>query len=391
MPKKKLTPEAIVREMVVNNVRSRRDLCRSFGICKASASRMVTKLLEDGILEEGDKFSASRRGRRTVSLHLVPETAYLVGAELGRGRNALHACMIDCSDHSVVAEVAHSTDTSIEYHELLCQFCGSIREALSTSDVDPRKIVGLGIAMPGLPTGTVPLEEIHIHMKTAADDWSVVDLAQTFCELDLPVVGANTPYCMAEYERRYGLGRRQSSFINISIQHEGLGAVVYEGGRVLGEGTRAGELGHMRIDSEGPVCPMCKKKGCLATYVAGKYLPPEDRRHGPEWDTRLAECMHRLATGTANLVKMLPVDRVVVDGIYVDYAEQARPILTEAVADELGGFDGPVPEIRFGEKMDLKASLGAAIQAGDVFLEDYLRRNVFDQSQDTPRSMQPVG
>ena len=125
----------------------------------------------------------------------------------------------------------------------------------------------------------------------------------------------------------------------------GVGGGVIVGGRLLtGHGHGAGEIGHMTLDLDGPLCP-CGNRGCLEAYCGSHGLlrrarelataaaPAYARRieaRGDALTTRdlfemaisgdetarqvFAEAGRRLGQAAANLVNVLAPDRVIIGG-----------------------------------------------------------------------------
>ena len=61
-----------------------------------------------------------------------------------------------------------------------------------------------------------------------------------------------------------------------------------------------------------------------------------------------------------------------INGIYNKYEDIVKPALLETLEEELAGLKLSVPRIAFGEPMELKTSIGAAMRAAEVFLLEYL-------------------
>ncbi|WP_166376041.1 ROK family protein [Aeromicrobium phragmitis] len=76
-------------------------------------------------------------------------------------------------------------------------------------------------------------------------------------------------HALAEYAQGAGLGVRRMAYLKIS---SGIGAGLVLDGRIFrGRIGAAGQLGHLTIDEDGPLC-RCGSRGCLESYVGGTSL-----------------------------------------------------------------------------------------------------------------------
>lgn len=72
-------------------------------------------------------------------------------------------------------------------------------------------------------------------------------------------------------EASFGAGASCSNFVFLSVG-TGIGAGIVVNGALLHGGSRnAGEVGHMIVDSRGPLCA-CGRRGCLETLASGKAM-----------------------------------------------------------------------------------------------------------------------
>ena len=69
------------------------------------------------------------------------------------------------------------------------------------------------------------------------------------------------------------------AFVMLTLGTDVGGGVICDGRLVTGATGIAGELGHLQVDSTGPVC-VCGKRGCLAIYASGTAMLERARRRG---------------------------------------------------------------------------------------------------------------
>lgn len=158
--------------------------------------------------------------------------------------------------------------------------------------------------------------------------------------------------------------------ISILVRY-GIGAALYaEGRQFAGETRFAGEIGHMRIFEDGPVCA-CGLTGCLDVLASGRTLPSLASLESAERLAVLSGRAQALGRGIANLVKVFQPPAVLLNGVYNPYAEEFGPLLAEALDAEFGNLPLARPRLLFGEQADFKSSIGAALRAGAEYLPDF--------------------
>jgi glucokinase len=133
---------------------------------------------------------------------------------------------------------------------------------------------GIGIAVAGL----VESGEGVVVTSPNLPGWSHVPLGSIVGkELGLPAYLINDANAAALGEHRFGAGRGVSNLVYVSVG-TGIGGGIVIGGRLYtgGLGT-AGEIGHMTIETRGPVC-QCGNRGCWETLASGTAVAREARK-----------------------------------------------------------------------------------------------------------------
>lgn len=357
----------VIRTLIAGGASSRREVEAALGRSKASISRTVDRLLEQGYLIRGPKLNAESRGRKTTSLQVRPDLVYLIGTDL-EGR-AVRACLLDGSRHVVTtAKAALGARWSVER---ILECWGSLIERMIAESGIPRgKIAGAGAGLPGV----VMREGLRTRAYLPPGKWVDLDVGTALSRLGLPITAANNVVCVSDYEQRLGAARGVKSFLSVVARY-GLGAAMCGNGFLLmGEETLTCEFGHMRIDLTGPVC-ICGRRGCLDVFASGRTMPDVARRRSPAWKPELAKRSRMMGIGIANLLKLFHPQMVILNGVYNDYESQVAPVLTKTLGEELEGLGLTVPKVVFGENVEFKVSIGAALRAGGAFLEKHLLKS----------------
>jgi predicted NBD/HSP70 family sugar kinase len=137
------------------------------------------------------------------------------------------------------------------------------------------RLLGIGVGVPGSVdsqgNGLVDAPPLG---------WQQVPLGSTLRrEFELPVLVENNVNALAVAERLYGVGRQFRNFLVVTIG-TGVGAGIVVDGVVLrGNAGSAGEIGHIPVTEDGPLCA-CGNRGCLETFIGEAALVREARDQG---------------------------------------------------------------------------------------------------------------
>ena len=137
------------------------------------------------------------------------------------------------------------------------------------------RLLGVGVGVPG----SVDRQGSGLVDSTQLG-WNQAPLGATLRrELGLPVIVENNVNALAMAERLYGVGRRHTSFLVVTIG-TGVGAGFVVDGVVLrGSTGGAGEIGHTPVLEAGPVCS-CGNTGCLEAVIGEAALVRTARERG---------------------------------------------------------------------------------------------------------------
>jgi glucokinase len=125
--------------------------------------------------------------------------------------------------------------------------------------------------LPAIGLGTPGLVDVHDGVIKSAVDigWLEVPI-QTMVEeaVGMRAFVANRSKVGALAEHWYGVHTGIEEIIYISIGSGIAAGVVHEGKLYVGSNSSAGELGHVTILPDGPLCP-CGNRGCLQQLASG--------------------------------------------------------------------------------------------------------------------------
>jgi glucokinase len=126
--------------------------------------------------------------------------------------------------------------------------------------VSDRACAIVGLALPGPVTATAE----GLFVPNLAGRWTRQAIAKRLGRVEL----VNDGHAFALAESRLGAGRDAHDVVCLTLG-TGVGGGVVLGGRLhRGALGRAGEIGHLTVDPDGPPC-VCGNRGCLEAFASG--------------------------------------------------------------------------------------------------------------------------
>lgn len=256
--------KAINRSLILNTLRregslSRTQLTDISGLSVGAVSQITGDLLEKKwILEVGEGDYTG--GRRQTLLRLNPDAGLAVGVKLMEGRAV---CAITNLEAQVIHQTESETGPDHSPQAIARVLCALIERTVAEADTGHRRIFGIGIGLAGVIYPSQGL--VHYSPFFGWRDVPLGDLIRA--QLDLPVYIENDVNTFTLTEQLFGSGRHAANFVVVTIGR-GIGmGMVFHHQLYQGAAGGVGELGHITIDPEGPVCD-CGKRGCLEALAS---------------------------------------------------------------------------------------------------------------------------
>ena len=249
---------------------SRMDIAHRTGLSSTSVSRSVNKLLDDGVLTEGDTFTTSRPGRPAIGVTIRDDAVFVVGVQVGVGFVRLG--LMDALGATAAAD-AFEYDPEMEPNGVVEQIGTAVRSLLEP--LPPEKVIGVGVTVPGPvdPDGRTLLLPLNLAWRNVP----IADILEPV--VGIPVTIDHNVRSMALAEARFGSGRGLESVAFVYLR-TGLGAGLVVEGQPFAGGVRGAiALGHVRVVEDGLPC-ICGSSGCLETIVSGPALAAAAERLG---------------------------------------------------------------------------------------------------------------
>lgn len=262
---------AVIAELLQNDQLSRLDLSERAGVSPAAITEVTQTLLQQGLLlETPAPPSGKRRGRPTVQLSLDGSHSCFVGINIGEERtllvltnlrgDVLHCLTVPpCARPAVIPAAIRS----------------SFAKVLRSTGIPRSRVRGVGIAVAGIVDA-----EAGVCRYSAALEWQDVPVSDIVGKaLQLPAWVDNDANAIAVGEKIFGRAREYNHFSSIVLGRT-IGSAHYMHGMLYrGHDGSAGEIGHVTVDPEGPVC-RCGRNGCLDTAAGGFALRVAARQCG---------------------------------------------------------------------------------------------------------------
>ncbi len=297
---KRLNRMAIVRHVKVRPGLARGELAGLVGLAESTVSVLVKELIEEGWLRQSGSLGTGAVGRRPMCLELDPTRLALLGAEVGDDYLNVVACDLRGTVlFSRMVDYRHTElPRSIRDLEAL------ILEARASTLADQRKVLGVGVGLPGM-VGTDGLLRLAPNIG-----WRDVPFGQLLAEAmrgtraaDLPVTVLNDANAAALSEYVFGARPSVASLIFLSLGY-GVGAGIVLDDRLhLGHDGLSGEIGHTILAPGGVRCA-CGRRGCTETLISQKVISRlATGRDEPV--LHVAELVERLERGDATLKRVV--------------------------------------------------------------------------------------
>ncbi|KAA9151738.1 ROK family protein [Microbacterium lushaniae] len=246
---------------------SRADLARELDVSPALITQHTRQLIADGLLVELDH-SPSSGGRPARLLGLVADAGRAIGVKVV----ADHITVVEVGiDGTVVRSATEPFDAASG--TATTRLAEKLRAFIGGGDGAP--LLGVGVGVPGnveeQAVGTVDSTQLG---------WQRVPLGEALRrELDLPVLVENNVNALAIAEALHGQARGHENVLVLTIG-TGVGAGLVVDGRVLrGRSGGAGEIGHVPVEEDGPLC-QCGGHGCLEAVVGQEAVVRRAREQG---------------------------------------------------------------------------------------------------------------
>lgn len=357
---------------------SRAALAKMSEMSVTSIGNIVKELIDQDYVQEVGQVEGNV-GRKATLLQINPRGTLVIGVSLDVG--SFEVGVVDL-EGTIVFRKSVTTNPAMDPKEILDQVASEVFNTCTALGEASGKVTGIGVVVPGI----VSWPDGHISASPQLN-WKNVEVGHYLREktgksvfVDNQVKGVLLGDSL--------LGKMAGTQNCVCIWvGSGLGGAVIEDGVVLrGSENAFGEIGHITIDPNGPLCD-CGRFGCLQTFICSSALEREARttveklfeaeRNGEQWAVRLvSRAAQFMAMAISNAVCMYNPRVILLAGSMIDrwphWVEKAIGMVDGFLWDSLKGSF----EVRYANYSADSNIIGA----GSLVISEFLQ-SPFDSLQ----------
>lgn len=372
---------------------SRADLAKETGLTKATMSILVSLMLDNGIVEQGEPFGQSLYGRPSIPLILKGGGICGMGLQINTDG---YGIIVQDIDGTIVSEQWIDAD----------MFNADAQEVFASLDVlaaeQEAKLMGLGYTLAGAGLALPGLVTDDMRLFVARNlGWEQLDL-KTFDVVKRLDVKADNEANLAALAQipgyatqRRGNGQLEptASLIYLSTDVGIGGALVREGKVVHGDHGFGGEIGHVSVDMRGPIC-RCGRRGCLEVYAGRRSMVDaagiasgDDAATQEACDDMISRWRQRdskvvavvekaleaMSSAIVSMVNMCDIDMVMLGGLWARFEPELIDRVEHMVRSQVLSYPKVLVQVQAADVVGRPALLGAAESGLRAFVDNPLR------------------
>lgn len=334
---------AVVSVLADRTPCSRGEIAALTGLSPTTVVAATEALLAEDLIR-ATGFGQSRGGRRPLLFELNPHGRYVIAADLGGTKLVTAVVGLD-------GRIFHSERFPVDAsgaEPVLNGLLSGLEQAWEWV-ADPDRVMGIGIATPGLIAHDRGEVLFASNLR-----WKNVKLRELVsARFAVPVYVENDTNAAALGELARGVGTSFRTLVYVAVG-TGIGSgIVLDGQLFRGSWGVAGEMGHITVDPDGPLCS-CGNRGCLEAIASGpaivrmaQAISGSDGGEGRSTGGELAELAHHgdpaareafrhagaaLGTVLGGVVNLLSPEAIIIGGGVAQAGEVFLEPLRQEVA-----------------------------------------------------------
>ncbi len=352
----------ILRLIRLHQPVSRVELAKKTSLTKPTISNIVNELKEEGLISERE-LGVSSGGRRPIMLELAASDRFVIGIDATQRK--LHGVVTNIHGE-LLDEAWHDErfDTNEEFIDAIVALYTILNKRAIGN------VIGLGVSVHGMVEAGEGIvlfaPRFHLHDIPLKRELEKRLEQHVFVENDVRTLALGELY--------FGEAIGIEEFFYVYAGYGIGGAYVHAGELIDGEHHIAGEIGHMRIMLDGPICS-CGNRGCLEAVAGERAILNEARQLSHELtldDLRDAVHLNQdvrklyerageyIGIATLNMIHLLNPGRILLGGPLFNYAPDVVTNIQERVAQTALTLDARQTDIRVVSWNASQGALGAA-------------------------------
>lgn len=352
----------ILRLIRLHQPVSRVELAKKTSLTKPTISNIVNELKEEGLINERE-LGVSSGGRRPIMLELAASDRFVIGIDATQRK--LHGVVTNIHGE-LLDEAWHDErfDTNEEFIDAIVALYTILNKRAIGN------VIGLGVSVHGMVEAGEGIvlfaPRFHLHDIPLKRELEKRLEQHVFVENDVRTLALGELY--------FGEAIGIEEFFYVYAGYGIGGAYVHAGELIDGEHHIAGEIGHMRIMLDGPICS-CGNRGCLEAVAGERAILNEARQLSHELtldDLRDAVHLNQdvrklyerageyIGIATLNMIHLLNPGRILLGGPLFNYAPDVVTNIQERVAQTALTLDARQTDIRVVSWNASQGALGAA-------------------------------
>ncbi|AHV98656.1 ROK family transcriptional regulator [Paenibacillus sabinae] len=338
MEVKRINRNRIFRLIYKNEKLSMHEIASCLGMSLPTVGQNLKNLQSEGLITENGVFE-STGGRKAKAISCIKDAKLAVGLDITN--NHLSLVLVNLSGEIVkstrVAKIfENSQDYIKEIGELVSGF-------IETSNIDKSKVLGVGIAVPGILSDDKQTV-VYSHALGLADR-NGPDFTKN---ISYPSVLSNDANA-AGFAELWNTEAVKNA-VYLSLSNTVGGSILLDNRLYPGDNQRSSEFGHMTLELNGRTC-YCGKRGCLDAYCSASVLSNGTdeglydffdllKKGGKKQEKMWKEYLSYLAVAVNNLRMLFDCDVILGGyiGAYIEeYVDELRLLAAEGNTFEPDG------------------------------------------------------
>ena len=245
-----------------NGAATKLELAKNRDVNLTTISKLVNELCfsDNIVVESGEELST---GGRKPKLYVINKSiGHIIGVDIGGC--SIRAVITDIAG-DVIGQLKEKNDFSYDGTLLIEKVVAMISQLKNSVEITNSALFGIGMSI----SGVIDYNEgksMYCPNINGLNEFPVRSFMES--KTGLPVFVDDSVRCMAIAEKHFGAAKEYDNFLFVSLG-KGIGVGIYVNGKVYRSSTGlAGELGHITVAEDGPLCN-CGNRGCLEAIASG--------------------------------------------------------------------------------------------------------------------------